>query len=550
MTIKQQVQVVGHRNPDTDSICAAIAYAALKNQTGDGSIQYIPRRAGRLNEETRFVLNFFHVKQPELLQDVKTQIQDIEIQATPGVNHDISLKKAWDIMREEKVESLPVLTAGGRLEGLVTIGDIAKSYMDLSESGSGQCVRTKFKNILETIGAQLLWGNPHSYFLEGNVVLLLDEEEADLNSLQGGDLVIAGGNAGMQKRILEKGVCGVILCQKKPVDEEVLQLAREKECQLLLTMQNPYKVVRQLGQSMPIYYFMNKKDLDTFWLEDTIESIRDTVAKKRRRDFPVLDADGRYCGMLSRRNLLNLKRKQIILVDHNERTQAIEGIEDAHILEIIDHHRLGNLETLSPLYFRNQPVGCTSTIIYEMYKENGLMPEPKIAGLMCSAILSDTLMFRSPTCTKKDIQAGEALGRIAEIDPITYGEQMFRAGSNLSGKSGKEIFYQDFKTFMVGNINFGVGQISSMNAQELEEMKVLLLPQMEMEFMEKKLDMLFFMLTNIMTESTELLCMGERVSSVIRDSFQATLQGRSCELKGVVSRKKQLIPALLSVLQD
>lgn len=548
MAVKQQVQVVGHRNPDTDSICAAIAYAALKNRTEDGSIRYIPRRAGAVNEETRFVLDYFHVKQPELLEDVKTQIQDIEIQAIPGTNRDISLKKAWEIMREEKVESLPVLTLDGQLEGVVTVGDIAQSYMELSESGSGQFLRTKFKNILETIEAQLLWGNAHSYFSQGNVVLLLEEEGQV--SLTTDDLVIVGGNNRIQKRVLGSKVCGMIVCQKRPVDDDVLQLAIANDCQLLLTKQQPYQVVRQLEQSMPISHFMSKKDLDTFWLEDTVDSIRDTVAKKRWRDFPVLDADGRYCGMLSRRNLLNLKRKQIILVDHNERTQAIEGIEEAHILEIIDHHRLGNLETLSPLYFRNQPVGCTSTIIYEMYQEKGIEPEPQIAGLMCSAILSDTLMFRSPTCTDKDIQAGEALGRIAGIEPMTYGEQMFRAGSNLSGKDGKEIFYQDFKTFVVGNIHFGVGQISSMNAQELEEVKELLLPQMELEFREKKLDMLFLMLTNIMTESTQLLCMGDRAASAIRDSFQVDLQDESCELAGIVSRKKQLIPALLSVLQE
>ena len=549
MAVKQQVQVVGHRNPDTDSICAAIAYAALKNQTGDGSIRYIPRRAGAVNEETRFVLDYFHVKQPELIEDVKTQIQDIEIQAIPGTNRDISLKKAWEIMREEKVESLPVLTLDGQLEGVVTVGDIAQSYMELSESGAGRFLRTKFKNILETTGAQLLWGNAHSYFTQGNVVLLLEEEE-ELTRLTQEDLVIVGGNSRIQKRVLGSRVCGMIVCQKNPVNEDVLQLAIANDCQLLLTKQEPYQVVRQLEQSMPISHFMSKKDLDTFWLEDTVDSIRDTVAKKRWRDFPVLDADGRYCGMLSRRNLLNLKRKQIILVDHNERTQAIEGIEEAHVLEIIDHHRLGNLETLSPLYFRNQPVGCTSTIIYEMYQEKGIEPEPQIAGLMCSAILSDTLMFRSPTCTDKDIQAGEALGRIAGIDPMAYGEQMFRAGSNLSGKDGKEIFYQDFKTFVVGNIHFGVGQISSMNAQELEEMKALLLPQMETEFQEKNLDMLFLMLTNIMTESTELLCMGDKAAAAIRDSFQVELQGESCELAGVVSRKKQLIPSLLSALQE
>lgn len=549
MALKQQIQVVGHRNPDTDSICAAIAYAALKNEIQGENQVYIPRRAGELNEETRFVLDYFHIEQPELLQDVNTQIQDIDIKHTPGVSKGISLKKAWDIMKDENVESLPVLTEDKHLEGVITIGDIAKSYMDFAESGSANHMKISFKNILETVDARLLYGNEDNSFSEGKVVLFL-EATASADVLDMGDLAIVGANDTLQKQILQRPVCGVILCQNTPVSDDVLALAKERNCQLLQTDGDAYRVVRQLGQSMPISHFMSRKDLDTFWMEDTIESIRDTVAKKRRRDFPVLDAEGRYCGMLSRRNLLNLKRKQVILVDHNERTQAIEGIEDAHILEVIDHHRLGNLETLAPLYFRNQPVGCTSTIIYEMYKEKGIVPKPEIAGLMCSAILSDTLVFRSPTCTKKDIEAGEELGKIAGIDPVTYGEQMFRAGSNLAGKDAKEIFYQDFKSFMVGNVHFGVGQISSMNAQELEEIKGVLLPQMEAEFTEKKLDMLFFMLTNIMTQCTELLCMGERISAVVRDSFQVPLQGRSCVLDGVVSRKKQLIPALLSALQE
>lgn len=549
MEQKQQVQVVGHKNPDTDSVCAAIAYADFKNRTGDGEALYVPRRAGKINEETRFVLEYFHKEPPELLENVKTQIQDIEIQRPAGVSHEISLKKAWDIMGEEKVETLPVVSQDGRLEGVITMGDIAKSYMDFSDSSAHKIIRTKFKNILETTEADMVWGNPHSYFPDGKVLVALDETFGG-SRLEATDLVLVGHNVELQKQIIKQGVCGLLLCQQEPVDESVLQLAEENDCQLMLTRQDTYMVVKRLGQSMPIRHFMNKEDLDTFWLEDTIESIRDTVVRNRRRDFPVLDGEGRYCGMLSRRNLLNLQRKQIILVDHNERTQAVKGIEDAHILEVLDHHRLGNLETMAPLYFRNQPVGCTSTIIYDIYREHSLQPEPAIAGLMCSAILSDTLLFRSPTCTRKDKEAGMELGKIAGIDVIAFGEQMFRAGSNLTGKSGKEIFYQDFKTFTVGSLRFGVGQISSMNAQELEEIKAILLPEMEAEVEEKQLDMLCFMLTNIMKEGTELLCMGERAETVIQDSFQVPLQDGSCYLKGVVSRKKQLIPALLAVLQE
>ncbi len=549
MEQKQQVLVVGHKNPDTDSICSAIAYADLKNKIENENILYIPRRAGNLNEETRFVLDYFRVPQPELLEDVNTQIQDIQIQAVPGVSKEISLKMAWDIMKREQVETLPVVSQEGQLEGVITLGEIARSYMDYSDSMDRKKVRTKYKNILATTQAVMHCGNPHSYFSGGKVVVALDESFGGVK-LAEADLVVAGADVKLQMHILKQNVGGLLVCQKELVADEVLRLAEKNNCQLMQTSQDVYMVVKLLGQSMPIHHFMNKTDLVTFWLEDTIDSIRDTMAKRRRRDFPVLDGEGHYCGMLSRRNLLNLKRKQIILVDHNERTQAVEGIEDAHILEVVDHHRLGNLETIEPLYFRNQPVGCTCTIIYDVYKENHIQPEAAVAGLMCSAILSDTLLFRSPTCTQKDIQAGKELARLAGIDPITFGEQMFREGSDLAGKDGKEIFYQDFKTFVVGRVHFGVGQISSMNAQELEEIKVMLLPQMEVEFQEKKLDMLFFMLTNIRMESTELLCMGERVSTVIRDSFQISLQGRSCRLEGLVSRKKQLIPALLAALQE
>lgn len=549
MERNKKVFIVGHKNPDTDSICAAIAYADLKNKTEGSECVFIPKRAGELNEETKFVLHYFGIEKPDLLEDVKTQIQDIDIEEVKGVSKELSLKKAWELMKKEKVESLPVVNEENRLEGVITVGDIAKSYMDTAKDDSMGPVRTKYKNILETIDGRMVFGNAHSQFHNGKV-LVVAEETLPLNQIQVEDLIITEGGSPLQRKILELGVAGLIVCQQDEIEEEMIELAREKECQLVVTKRDIYTVSRLLCQSMPIRQFMSKRDLDTFWLEDTVESIRDTVAKKRRRDFPVLDGEGRYCGMLSRRNLINHHRKHIILVDHNESTQAVEGVEDAHIMEVVDHHRLGNLETISPLYFRNQPVGSTSTIIYDIYKEHNLVPEKEIAGIMCAAILSDTLMFRSPTCTQKDKNTAEVLAKLAGIQPQEFANAMFLAGSNLAEKDAKEIFYQDFKTFMVNGIHFGVGQISSMNGQELEQIKEMLLPQMQQEFYEKKLHMLYFMLTNIMTETTELLCLGEKIQSVVRDSFGVELQNGCCILKGIVSRKKQLIPALLVTLQD
>jgi manganese-dependent inorganic pyrophosphatase len=253
--------------------------------------------------------------------------------------------------------------------------------------------------------------------------------------------------------------------------------------------------------------------------------------------------------MISRRNLLDARKKKLVLVDHNERSQAVDGLEEAEILEIIDHHRIGSIETLSPVFFRNQPLGCTATIVYQMYQENGVEISEEIAGLLCSAILSDTLIFRSPTCTQVDKHAAEELAKIAGIDPVEYAKQMFMAGSNLKNKSPEEIFYQDFKKFSAGDVSFGVGQINFMGSEELENIKQKLLPYLEKAFLEHGVDMIFFMLTNIMEESTELLYRGNNAKEVLESAFHLPEKEDRILLRGVVSRKKQLIPALMGALQ-
>ena len=320
---------------------------------------------------------------------------------------------------------------------------------------------------------------------------------------------------------------------------------------MIATTYDTYTVARLINQSMPISYFMTREHLITFDSDDYIDEIKEVMASKRHRDFPILDKNGCYLGMISRRNLLGAKGKQVILVDHNEKNQAVAGVEGAEILEIIDHHRLGTVQTMAPVFFRNQPLGCTATIIYQMYREAGVEIEQKIAGLLCSAIISDTLLFRSPTCTSVDERAARELAQIAGLDIEKYAVQMFSAGSNLKDKGDEEIFYQDFKRFTSGKVTFAVGQITSLDENELKALKPRMLAYMQRSHETDNLNMIFFMLTNILTESTELLCVGQGAVQLAAKAFHLDQDEETeksepvVSLPGVVSRKKQLIPELM-----
>ena len=290
--------------------------------------------------------------------------------------------------------------------------------------------------------------------------------------------------------------------------------------------------------------------LETFSMVDYVDDIRDVMGKKKYRDFPILDEDGRFQGFVSRRRFLTTQKKQVILVDHNEKSQAVDGIEEADIVEIIDHHRLGSLETVGPVFFRNQPVGCTATIIYQMYEEHEIPITPVIAGLLCCAIISDTLLFRSPTCTRMDESIANRLARIADIDLEETAQEMFQAGSDLKGKSAEEICFQDFKQFKVNDVSFGVGQISSISKEELREIKSVLAPHLPEVLKENNLQMIYFMLTDILDESTELICCGENAKERVLDAFDLSEHTNRVILNGVVSRKKQLIPTLMATFQE
>ncbi|MBQ9118627.1 MAG: putative manganese-dependent inorganic diphosphatase [Lachnospiraceae bacterium] len=544
MTQNRRVIVVGHKNPDTDSICSAIAYAHLKRaMTGR---DYVPMRAGQLNKETQYVLERFGLEAPEFINDVATQVKDIEIRKTEGVSSLISLKKAWKLMRDQNVVTLPI-TDKRKLKGLITISDIATSYMEVYDSKILAEAKTPYANILETLDGTMIVGNPEESYTQGKVLIAAANPDLMENYIEEHDLVILGNRYESQLCAIEMKAGCIIVCEGAKVSRTIQMLAQEHGCTVISTPHDTYTVARLINQSMPIEHFMVRDNLITFQTEAYVEEIKNVMAQRRNRDFPVLDGKGNYCGMISRRNLLNMRRKQVILVDHNERSQAVDGVEEAEILEIIDHHRLGTIETMSPVYFRNQPVGCTATIVYQMYRESGAALDETMAGLLCAAIISDTLMYRSPTCTAEDKAAAEALAMIAKLDTTELAGEMFEAGSDLKMKSTEEIFYQDFKKFSSGDLSFGVGQITSVNALGLAELKERLLPYMEKASEEQDVDMIFFMLTNIIRESTEVLYQGAGAEELLENAFHGKSKERGFKLDGVVSRKKQLIPAIMSV---
>ena len=549
MKNQEKIFVIGHKNPDTDSICSAIAYCDIKNRTSQHQ-KFIPKRAGQINEETEYVLSRFGVQPPGYLSNIGTQVKDMDIRMSPDADKGMSLKAAWDIMQENSIVSLPIRDKEGALEGLITIGDIAKTYMDTTDSYLLSRARTQYQKIAETIDGEVIEGNPHGYFIKGRVMVGTANPDKMKEYIEEDDMIIMGDREEDHLQAISQNVSCIIVGLGIQVSENVMKLAHEKDIIIISSPYDTFTIARLINQSIPIRYIMKSENLVTFNTDDFTDDIQDVMIKHRHRAFPVINKKGKCIGTISRRNFLGMHKKQVVLVDHNEIDQAVDNIEKADILEIIDHHKLGTLQTVQPISFRNQPVGCTGTIMYQIYGEQKLEIPPKIAGLLCAAIISDTLMFRSPTCTLQDKMAAGALALIADISIEQFAKEMFRAGSNLKDKSPEEIFYQDYKKFIAeGDICFGVGQISSMDSEELKEIKERLLPFMVSECGRHGVTRVYFMLTDIMTQSTELLFYGEGSREMAENAFKMEPENDAFYLEGVVSRKKQLIPPLMEAAQ-
>ena len=541
----EAVYVIGHKNPDTDSICSAICYAYLKNAlTGQN---YIPKRAGEINAETDYVLNYFKAEAPGFVENVYTQVRDVEYRHMDGVSEKISIKKAWEKLSSTHATTLPAVDRHGKLIGVITVKDIAMSYMEVYDNTIISTAHTPYDNIIETLSAELIVGNKKDIVKKGKVLIAAANPDMMENYISKDDIVILGNRYESQLCAIEMDAQCIIICDGAPASKTITKLAEEKSCSIISTPYDTYTVARLINQSIPIKHFMTTSNLITFSLDDYITDIREVMASKRHQYYPVLDDYGKYTGLISQRNYLNAHPKKVILVDHNEHAQTVDGIDEVTLLEVIDHHRIGGMQTMQPVYFRNQPLGCTATIIHQMFMENGIEIPEQIAGLLCAAIISDTLMFRSPTCTPMDENACRALAKIAKVDIEKLASDMFKAGSNLNNRSFEEIFEQDYKEFNSEDFSFGIGQISAFDKETLKNIKDGIKEYMENIYKEKDADILCFMLTNIFEESTELLYYGKDAEQLLAKAFKLEeVSGGSIHLLDVVSRKKQVIPKIMS----
>lgn len=544
---KEKIYVIGHKNPDTDSICSAIAYADLRQKV-TGQV-HEAKRAGQVNDETAYVLDRFGVEAPKLLTDVRLQVRDLDIHEMPGLKPNASIRDTWERMRQEQAKTLPIVK-DDELVGVVSTGDIAKSYMDVYDSEILSKARTQYRNIIKTLDGTMITGNEHGYFMRGKVAIGASSPNLMEEFIEKDDLVILGDLEEAQACAVNIDASCMVICKDAEVSPKLIQKAKEQSIVIIQTPYDTFTTARLINQSIPVKFYMTSGPLTMFRMNDYVDDIKDIMAKKRFRDFPILDRHGRFKGFISRRRFLGASKKKVILVDHNERSQAVDGIEEAEIIEIIDHHRLGDIETVSPITFRNQPVGCTATIINQMYEENEIEVPREIAGLLCGAIISDTLLFRSPTCTPLDERTAKKLAKISDIDLEQMAQEMFNAGSNLKGKSAEDICFQDFKQFTVNDTIFGVGQITSMSKEELAAICDMMTEHLPKVLEAHNLNMIYFMLTDILAESTELLCVGTGARGIALSAFDLPDNAKSLILKGVVSRKKQLIPVLVETMQQ
>ena len=544
-----KVVVIGHRNPDTDSICSAIAYAELKNRTS--TLVCEPRRAGKMNQETEFVLKKFGVTPPRMCTDVNPKIRDVDYREMPGIPGSTSLRRAWKIMRDQQIDTLSITSADNELEGIITVKDLATANMDVFDTAVLAKSRTSYKNILETLNGTMVVGNADAVCTTGHIKIGTATPEMLESSVEKGDIVILSNRYESQLCAIEKEASLLIICNGAKVGRTIQRIADETGVAIMTTPEDTYAAGKLISQCAPISYYMTRDNILKFTLVTPVADVLRVMAKVRHRYFPILDEGGKYCGMVSRRNVIALRKRRIILVDHNEATQAVEGFDQAEILEIIDHHRIGSLETSGPVYFRNQPVGCTATIITQMYDENGVDIPPQIAGLLLAAILSDTLAFRSPTCTPVDENTAKRLAKIAGVDIEEFSTEMFEAGEKLDGKTPEEVFLQDFKVFMCGDIRFGVAQGSYMTRKNLQAAQALLQPYLEEARNKQNVEDLYMLLTDVPKEESVVICTGRYAAEVLSNGFESRpAADGSWTLPGVVSRKKQFIPAMMSAYQE
>lgn len=533
----EPIYVFGHRNPDTDSVVSAMAYAALCNALGEG--EYVPARLGHINDETAFLLDRFGFEAPLFLHTVRTQVHDIDFDRPPLVSAQVPISYAWEAIRKgDGISALPVTDEDGHLFGMVTAGGIAQQ--DMASIARPVVEDVPVFNLLSALEGRII-NNDEDVFdtLSGEVLIALPSPQGDpLRGMKRGGIVICGEQPDVIDAALKQGASAVILCQTNLAES---YRGRSSATCMIATPCDAYRAARMLYQAVPVSRVAQTENLVSFHLSDYIDDVRDTVLQSRYRSYPILDEDEKVVGTLSRYHLLRPRRKRVVLVDHNELGQSVSGLEQAEIITIIDHHRLADVQTGGPVFMRNEPVGSTTTIVATMYQEHGLMPSPKLAGLMAAAILSDTVLFKSPTCTSRDRRIAERLARIAAIDLDVLGREMFSVGKSTD-KPAAELLQTDFKEFHIGGHPLGIGQITCLNTGDMLSRLPEFLDAMEKLRALKEYDMVMLMLTDVLREGTELIFAGD--PDVIRNAFGVDAPDHHVFLPEVVSRKKQIVPAL------
>ncbi|HEY8890021.1 MAG TPA: putative manganese-dependent inorganic diphosphatase [Clostridium sp.] len=543
--MKNIIYITGHKNPDTDSICAAIAYAEFKNKTG--IIPAIPIRLGEINRETQFIINYFNVEKPKLVTTVKTQIFDLDIDIIAPISPDISLKMAWSIMKKNNIKTLPVIDENEQLAGVASISNLASNYLDVWDNSILAKSNTPLENILDTLAAKCVYIPEETFKITGKIIVVAMQPDSTKAVIEAGDIAICGDREDSQNLVITSKASLLIITGNHTPTEELLELAKSNQCTIVLTPFDTFTASRLITQSIPINYVMTKKNIVSFNTEDFVDEIKNTMLETRYRSYPVIDEDNKVIGSVSRFHLISQNRKKVILVDHNEKAQSVAGLEDAEVLEVIDHHRIADVQTGQPIYFRNEPVGSTSTIVASIFFENGIRPSKSVAGLLCAAIISDTLLLKSPTSTVVDELTLKRLAQIADLNIEEFAKEMFKAGTSLEGKTAEEIFYQDFKPFTLNSFKIGVSQVGTMYIDGFEPMKEEMINLMNRTAKESGFAIILLMLTDILNGGSVLIAAGEH-KDIISKAFNVTLTDNGVYIPGIVSRKKQVIPPITDAL--
>ena len=545
--MKDVIYVTGHKNPDSDSICAAYAYAEFKNKIGD--IETIACRLGNVNQETQYILDYFNAEAPQLLKTVKLKVEDLQFDNISPVSPELSLKTAWTIMRDKNIKTLPVADENDHLLGVLAVSNLTSCYMDIWDNRILAKSNTTLDNIIDTLSAKASYINENLTTFPGKIVVSAMQPDTMTGHIEEGDIAIVGDREEAQAELIKLNVSLMIVTGGYAPSQNIIELAKEHGVTVIVTQHDSFTTSRLLVQSIPVGYVMVKENIVSFTTDDLVDDIKGIMTETRFRSYPVLDQNGRVVGTVSRYHLISNHKKKVIQVDHNERGQSVDGLEDAEILEIIDHHRVADIQTNNPIYFRNEPVGSTSTIVAKCFFENGIRPSRKAAGLLCGAIISDTLLFKSPTCTPVDTKIAKKLAKIAGVDIQEFAMEMFKAGTSLVGKTVDEIFNQDFKKFSFDNLQVGVAQVNSMDIEGFLPYKKDMLDYMNKFAEDNNLEFTLLLLTDIINANSEIFVGGPR-PELVEKAFNVQLTECQGTLVGVISRKKQVVPAITAVMSE